>query len=79
MRTSDERLLAILSQLSMGACDVLRRAARAEQVERDELAIRLLREGAVGMADFVDRMSLDLSLRRQVVRVVGVIQARQAG
>jgi hypothetical protein len=56
--------------------DVLRRAARASQTERDELAGRLLREpSGRDPANFVDDMSLDAEFRRQVVRVLGWIEA----
>jgi hypothetical protein len=75
---NDLELNDVLRRLSPKQRDVLRRAARAEQWERDELSMRLLREsGGNGLADFIDGMSIDPTLRRQVARVLGNLEATE--
>lgn len=73
----DTELRRYLAQLAPAARDVLRRAARAEQVERDGLAYGLEREpGGAHLADLIDLLSLNVDARRQVVRVLGGLEAR---
>jgi len=63
---TDADLREALNEFPPKARGVLRRAARAEVSERDELAQRLLRESAgADLAEFVDAMSLDPAFRRQ--------------
>jgi hypothetical protein len=77
---TDAELRDMLSRFPAKARAVLRRAARAQVSERDELAQRLLREpNGQDLADFVDTMSADPAFRRQVVRVLGWIEARADG
>jgi hypothetical protein len=74
---NDAQLLRAMKRLPAPARDVLRRAARADQWERDELAARLMREpdGHV-MADLIDELSINPEARRQMVRVLGDLEAR---
>ena len=73
---TDAELRDLLLRLPPSSRDVLRRAARADQPERDELAHRLLREpGGDIAAELIDSLSLDPQLRQQVVRVLGWIEA----
>jgi hypothetical protein len=71
----DAELRTLLADLPPMVRDVVRRAARTEQWERDGLARRLERNpGGLGMAEIVDRMSLNQALRQQVVRVLGELE-----
>jgi hypothetical protein len=73
---NDPELRNLLGQIPASGRDVLRRAARADQYERDELAQRLMREpGGQDMADLIDGISLNMAARRQVVRVLGSLEA----
>jgi hypothetical protein len=74
---NDDAVRRTLSKLPAPARDVLRRAARAGQWERDELAARLIREpqGQV-MADLIDGLSISAEARRQMTRVLGELEAR---
>jgi hypothetical protein len=72
----DVELRSLLSELPPQVRDVLRRAARADQWERDGLAYRLERTpNGLGMAEIVDRITLNQALRQQVVRVLGELGA----
>jgi hypothetical protein len=72
----DADMRRLFSAFPSDARDVLRRAARANQWERDELASRLTREPrGQDMADLVDQLSLHNDVRRQVVRVLGELEA----
>ena len=72
---TDAELRDLLLRLPLSSRDVLRRAARADQPERDELAHRLLRQsGGEVPADLIDSLSLDPQARQQVVRVLGWIE-----
>ena len=73
----DQMLAELLVQIKPSGRDVLRRAMRAEQFERDELARRLLEEGspvARDLADLVDLASLHLEVRQQLARVFGYLE-----
>jgi hypothetical protein len=73
---NDEDLRDLLACIAAPGRDVLRRAARAEQWERDELARRLLREeGGRDAADLVDLMSLHPAERRRIARLLGELEA----
>ena len=57
--------------------DVLRRAMRAEQHEREQLAARLQRgrsQEARDLADLIDSASRRPEFRRQLVRVLGNLE-----
>jgi hypothetical protein len=72
----DRELRGALERLSTPARDVLRRASRADQWERDELAARLMREpNGQLMAELIDELSIDAEARRQMVRVLGELEA----
>jgi hypothetical protein len=73
---NDDDLRTALGKLTPSARDILRRTARADQGERDELAHRLLREpGGQPLADLVDRMTLNPDLRRLFARLLGELEA----
>jgi len=75
--TDRELARAIDEILPMGR-DVLRRAMRAEQSERDQLATRLQRgrsQVARDLADLIGRASLRPEFRQQLVRVLGGLEA----
>lgn len=68
----------LFASFQVSARDVLRRAARADQRERDELALRLEREpGGRAMAGLMDRMTLNQAFRQQVARVLGELETRE--
>lgn len=76
---TDEELLAAFDAMDPQAIDCLRRAMRAEQAERDELAEALLRTrspSGILLTDLVDAATLDPEFRRQLARVLGQLQAR---
>jgi len=72
----DSQLRDLFASLPVPARDVLRRAARADQRERDALSARLMREpnGRL-MADLIDELSINAEARRQTVRVLGDLEA----
>ncbi len=75
----DNELSALLSQIDPRGRDILRRLVRAEQFERDEFAVALLRhrtEAARDLADLLDLASFHPEVRRQVARVLGELEAR---
>jgi hypothetical protein len=75
---SDAELRDLLARIPPDARDVLRRVARADQRERDEVSSRLLREPkGKDMAELIDRMSLSDEGRRQVARVLGELEANE--
>jgi hypothetical protein len=74
----DQELARLLVAIRPQGRDVLRRAMRAEQLERDELAARLLderSESARDLADLVDLASLHPEIRQQLGRVLGELEA----
>jgi hypothetical protein len=71
----DDVLRETLGLLDASSRDVLRRAARSEQRERDELAARLMREpDGQRTADLIDEMSIMAEARRQMVRALGELE-----
>ena len=73
---NDADLRKLFASFPPTARDVLRRVARTDQWERDELASRLMREpNGQYMADLIDEISLDDAARQQVVRVLGELEA----
>jgi hypothetical protein len=76
---NDEDLAQLLAQIEPGGRDVLRRAMRAEQWERDEFSDALARQGStVGkdLADLLDLASINPRVRQQVARVLAAVDAR---
>jgi hypothetical protein len=74
--SNDDDLRGALSKLSPAARDVLRRVARADQWERDDLTGQLLREPGGGpFADLVDPLTLNADLRRLFARLLGELEA----
>jgi hypothetical protein len=74
----DRGLAQLLSAIQPQGRDVLRRAMRAEQFERDELAARLLdeqSESARDLADLVDLASIHPEIRQHLARVLGELEA----
>jgi hypothetical protein len=72
---NDADMRRLFASFPPNARDVLRRAARADQWERDELASSLMREAkGQDMADLIDELSLHDDVRRQVVRVLGEME-----
>jgi hypothetical protein len=74
----DADLTRLLAQVEPTGRDVLRRAMRAEQQERDELALALLRQRtdvSRDLADLLDLTSLNPEVRRQAARVLGALEA----
>jgi hypothetical protein len=73
---TDAELREMLIQFPQSSRDVLRRAARSNQSERDQLSSRLMREPrGQSLADLVDNMSLHPDFRRAIARVLGWIDA----
>ena len=72
----DDELRFRLATIPASGRDVLRRAARADHWERDELAARLMREpNGQLMADLIDELTINADAQRQMVRVLGSIEA----
>ncbi len=70
----DAELARLLSQVEPKGRNVLRRLMRAEQLERDEFALALLRQRtpvSLDLAELLDLASLHPEIRRQVARVPG--------
>jgi hypothetical protein len=72
----DQVLAELIVQIKPSGRDVLRRAMRAEQFERDQLARRLLEEGSPVARDLADLVlaSLHLEVRQQLARVLGYLE-----
>jgi hypothetical protein len=67
-----------LRRLDAPARNAIRRTLIADQPYRDEMARRLMRHGtkhADNLADLVDMLTLDGDRRRQVVRLLGELEA----
>jgi len=76
---NDDDLRTALRSLTPSGRDILRRTARADQWERDELAYRLMREpGGQGLADLVDRLTLSPDLRRTFARLLGELEVSES-
>ena len=74
---TDRELAQKLAEILPKGRDVLRRAMRADQYERDQLASRLQRgrsQVARDLADLIDSAWLRPEFRRQVVRVLGNLE-----
>jgi hypothetical protein len=71
----DAYLRASLAKMEPAARKALRRTLIADQLYRDSMAERLIRERANGMADLLDFLTLYPDARRQAVRVLGEIEA----
>ena len=73
---NDRGLSALLSEVDPRGRDVLRRLLRAEQFERDEFALALMRQPtASDLVELLDRASLKPGVRRQVAWVLGTLEA----
>lgn len=69
-----------LSRIEPVGKDRLRRLLVADHADRDRIAERLLRErtdAADRLAEIIDHLTLDPALRRQVVRMLGEIEAHR--
>jgi hypothetical protein len=76
----DDDLRNALRTLGPAARDALRRTARSEPSQRDDLTNRLLREpGYQPLANLVDRMTLNPDLRRTFARLLGGLEAEGIG
>lgn len=73
---NDEELRPLLEQLPSRARDALRRTLIADLSYRGEMSARLLRERGEAMADLIDLLTLNPDAGRQVVRVLGELEAR---
>lgn len=76
----DQELAQLLAEIKPSGRDVLRRAMRAEQFERDNLAARLLQEHSAiarDLADLVDLATIRPEIRQQLVQVLGQLEIRQ--
>ena len=74
---TDQELARALAKILPKGRDVLRRAMRAEQCERDELAARLQRgrsQVAQDLSELIDAASLRPEFRQQLVRVLGGLE-----
>jgi hypothetical protein len=71
----DDELRPLLRQLPSGARDALRRTLIAVPQYRNEVSARLLREGGESMADLIDMLTLNPNAGRQVVRLLGELEA----
>jgi hypothetical protein len=75
---NDRELVRLLSAIDPRGRDVLRRAMRAEQFERDELAAALAKKRTAASrdaAELLDLASLDADSRRQIAGVLGELEA----
>lgn len=78
----DAVLVEYLRALPADARRRLRRWLIQDPYIRGELARRVLREGTPGgdlLADLLDTLNMDDAARRQVVRVLGEMEARGGG
>ena len=74
----DEAFRSPLRQLPQSARDDLRRLLIRDQPDRDAIAEQLLRRrtpAADDLAELIDMLSLDVEARRQVVRILGELEA----
>jgi len=75
----DAELTSLLSEIPAPGRDVLRRLMRAEQFERDEAVLMLLKERTEPtrqMASLIDVASTDPDVRRRLARTLGELEAR---
>lgn len=73
---TDDELRLLLAALPPRGRDALRRTLIRDLPERGEVSARLLREGRETMADLIDMLTLDPDAGRQVVRLLGELEAR---
>jgi hypothetical protein len=74
----DPELRRLLAQVQPRGRDILRRAMRAEHLERDELAGRLLCERSAvarDLADMLDLASIFSDVRQRLVRLLSELEA----
>jgi hypothetical protein len=74
----DRDVARLLAMVNPTGRVVLRRAMRADKSDRDELASALMRDRSnVGqdLADLVDLASMEPGIRRQLIRVLGELEA----
>jgi hypothetical protein len=74
----DREVASLLAMVNPTGRDVLRRAMRAEKSDRDKLASALMRDPsnvAQDLADLLDLASMDPGIRRQLIRVLGELEA----
>jgi hypothetical protein len=77
MTVTDRELARTLAEILPKGRDVLRRAMRAEEFERDQLADRLQQgplQVARDLVDLIDTASLRPEFREQLVRVLGHLE-----
>lgn len=75
----DDQLRSALARVDSRGWEILRRKLLGQQQERDELAERLLRDRSGqgdALADLLDLASLNQSVRQQLARVLGELEAR---
>jgi hypothetical protein len=75
----DAELARLLCQVEPTGRDVLRRLMRADQHERDEFALALLRRRTdLGrdLAELLDLASVHAKVRQQIARVLGRLEAQ---
>jgi hypothetical protein len=75
----DADIRASLTRISPRGRELLRRYLIADQRDRDAIASRLLHErseGAHGLADLIDTLSMYPDQRRRVARLLGELEAR---
>jgi hypothetical protein len=78
MIDEDANLRAILLTLSTKTCDDLRRVLIRDQADRDAISSRLMRyrdQNGQDWADIIDFLTMWPDARRQVVRVLGELEA----
>ncbi len=71
----DEEIRPLLQQLPPRARDALRRTLIGDLSYRGEVSSLLLREGGPEIADLIDLLTLNPDAGRQVVRVLGELEA----
>lgn len=71
----DEELRPLLGQLPRTARDALRRTLISDLSYRGEMSAWLLRERGEAMADLIALLTLNPDAGRQVVRVLGELEA----
>ncbi len=76
---SDEYLRSLLETLNPKARDDLRRALIRDQADRDAISSHLMRyrdQNGQDWADIIDFLTMYPDARRQVVRILGELEAR---
>ena len=81
LEMSDPNLRAVLEMLDPKARDALRRVLVHDQADRDAISSQLLRYGderGEDWADIIDMLTMHPETRREVARLLGEIEARDA-